>query len=99
MFSSCNSRSAAVNLSVPYKGGRNIDPELAAQAWSEPDPLTDRERQALRLSAIGLTNALIAAELNLNEGTVRNCISEAISKLGANNRIDAARIARDKGWL
>ena len=82
-----------------YNGGRTIDPELAAQAWSELDPLTDRERQVLRLSAAGLTNVQIAAELNLNDGTVRNYISEAISKLDANNRIDAARIARDKGWL
>jgi len=82
-----------------HQGGRTIDPDLAAQAWSESDPLTDRERQALRLSADGLTNAQIAAELNLNDGTIRNYISEAISKLGANNRIDAARIARDKGWL
>jgi two-component system response regulator DesR len=82
-----------------YNGGRTIDPDLAAQAWSEFDPLTDRERQVLRLSAAGLTNAQIAAELNLNDGTVRNYISEAISKLDANNRIDAARIARDKGWL
>jgi two-component system response regulator DesR len=82
-----------------YRGGRTIDPELAAQAWSESDPLTNRERQALRLSADGLTNSQIAAQLKLNEGTVRNYISEAISKLDANNRIDAARIARDKGWL
>ncbi len=82
-----------------YNGGRTIDPDLAAQAWSESDPLTDRERQVLRLSATGLTNAQIAAELNLHEGTIRNYISEAISKLDANNRIDAARIARDKGWL
>ena len=82
-----------------YKGGRTIDPELATQAWSESDPLTDRERQILRLSADGLTNAQIATDLNLTDGTVRNYISEAISKLDANNRIDAARIARDKGWL
>ena len=82
-----------------YNGGRTIDPDLAAQAWSESDPLTDRERQVLRLSATGLANAQIAAELNLNEGTIRNYISEAISKLDANNRIDAARIAHDKGWL
>ncbi|MFQ6004932.1 MAG: response regulator transcription factor [Woeseia sp.] len=82
-----------------YNGGRTIDPELAAQAWSESDPLTDRERQVLRLSAAGLTNVQIASELSLNDGTIRNYISEAISKLGATNRIDAARIARDKGWL
>ena len=82
-----------------YNGGRSIDPDLATQAWSESDPLTDRERQVLRLSAAGLTNSQIASKLNLNDGTVRNYISEAISKLSANNRIDAARIARDKGWL
>ncbi len=82
-----------------YNGGRTIDPELATQAWSESDPLTDRERQVLRLSAAGLTNSQIASKLNLNDGTIRNYISEAISKLSANNRIDAARIARDKGWL
>jgi ABC-type nitrate/sulfonate/bicarbonate transport system ATPase subunit len=41
----------------------------------------------------------IAAELHLSEGTVRNCLSEAIAKLGASNRVDAARIARVKGWL
>ena len=82
-----------------YNGGRSIDPDLATQAWSESDPLTDRERQVLRLSAAGLTNSQIASKLNLNDGTIRNYISEAISKLSANNRIDAARIARDKGWL
>ena len=82
-----------------FKGGRSIDPELATQAWSESDPLTNRERQVLRLSAAGLSNAQIATDLSLNDGTIRNYISEAISKLGANNRIDAARIARDKGWL
>jgi len=81
------------------QGGRVIDPELAAEAWSEPDPLTDRERQVLRMAGEGQTSADIAAELNLSEGTVRNYLSEAINKLGAGNRIEAARIAREKGWL
>jgi two-component system, NarL family, response regulator DesR len=80
-------------------GGRVIDPELAAEAWSEPDPLTDRERQVLRMAGEGQTSAEIASELHLSEGTVRNYLSEAISKLGAGNRVEAARIARDKGWL
>lgn len=80
-------------------GGRVIDPELAAEAWSEPDPLTDRERQVLRMAGEGTTSAEIASTLHLSEGTVRNYLSEAISKLGAGNRIEAARIARDKGWL
>jgi two-component system response regulator DesR len=80
-------------------GGRVIDPELAAEAWSEPDPLTDRERQVLRMAGEGQTSADIASTLHLSEGTVRNYLSEAINKLGAGNRVEAARIAREKGWL
>lgn len=82
-----------------HAGGRVIDPELAAEAWGEPDPLTDRERQVLRMAGEGSTSAEIASTLHLSEGTVRNYLSEAISKLGAGNRVEAARIARDKGWL
>jgi two-component system response regulator DesR len=82
-----------------YGGGRAVDPELAAEAWSEADPLTDRERQVLRLAADGQSGAEIAAGLELSEGTVRNYLSEAINKIGAKNRVDAARIARVKGWL
>ncbi|MFZ0590429.1 MAG: response regulator transcription factor [Bryobacteraceae bacterium] len=82
-----------------HNGKRAIDPELAAEAWSEADPLTDRERQVLRLAAEGATGAEIAGQLRLSEGTVRNYLSEAISKLGASNRTEAARIARQRGWL
>ena len=82
-----------------HAGLRSIDPELAAAAWDEADPLTDRERQVLRLAAEGHTGARIASELHLSEGTIRNYLSEAISKLGAENRVEAARIARQKGWL
>ena len=76
-----------------------IDPELATEAWTEADPLTDRERQVLRLAAEGMTSASIGFELEISEGTVRNYLSEIMSKLGAANRTDAARIARQKGWL
>lgn len=82
-----------------HAGLRAVDPELAAAAWDEPDPLTDRERQVLRLAAEGLSTARLAAELHLSEGTVRNYLSEAITKLHAANRTEAARIARAKGWL
>jgi len=82
-----------------HHGLRVIDPELATEAWAEPDPLTDRERQVLRLAGDGMASGDIAAELNLSEGTIRNYLSEAISKLGANNRVEAARIARTRGWL
>jgi two-component system response regulator DesR len=81
------------------QGLRVIDPELATEAWGEPDPLTDRERQVLRLAGDGMASGDIAIALNLSEGTVRNYLSEAISKLGAGNRVEAARIARTKGWL
>jgi two-component system response regulator DesR len=82
-----------------HRGQRVIDSELAADALGEPDPLTDRERQVLRLAADGATSEDIATRLNLSEGTVRNYLSEAIGKLGAVNRVDASRIARQKGWL
>ena len=80
-------------------GGRVIDPELAAAAWTDLDPLTDRQRQVLRLAGEGRSGPDIAAELHLSEGTVRNYLSEAINKLGARNRVEAARLARMKGWL
>ncbi len=83
-----------------HRGQRVIDPELAAEAWnSDPDPLTERERQILWRAGEGRSGAEIAAELSLSEGTVRNYLSEAISKLGAANRVEAARIARQRGWL
>lgn len=82
-----------------HAGGRAIDPELALEAWSEQDPLTDRERRVLRMAAEGQTTAAIATDLGLSEGTVRNYLSEAIGKLGAHNRVEAARIARERGWL
>ena len=82
-----------------HAGLRVIDPELAQEAWGDPDPLSDRERQVLRMAEEGLTSAVIAERLGLSEGTVRNYLSEAISKLGVTNRVEAARIARQKGWL
>lgn len=82
-----------------HRGLRVIDPELASEAWTEADPLTDRERQVLRMAAEGMATVDIATEIGLSDGTVRNYLSEAISKLGASNRVEAARIAREKGWL
>ncbi len=86
-------------LRMVHRGGRSIDPELALEAWSESDPLNDRERQVLRLAGEGQSAGDIAARLNLSHGTVRNYLSEAIGKLGVTNRIEAYRLARQKGWL
>ena len=82
-----------------HGGGRAVDPALAADAWGELDPLTERERHVLRLAGEGLSNADIAATLHLSEGTVRNYLSEGMRKLGAPNRTAAARLARERGWL
>jgi two-component system response regulator DesR len=82
-----------------HRGERVIDPELALTAFDGKDPLTERERQVLRLAGEGLSNAEIGKRLHLADGTVRNYLSEAIGKLQAENRIEAYRIARDQGWL
>lgn len=82
-----------------HRGGRVIDPQLALEAWTEADPLNERERQVLRLAGEGLSAAQIATQLSLSHGTVRNYLSEAIGKLNAANRVEAYRLARQKGWL
>ncbi|NUQ27438.1 MAG: response regulator transcription factor [Acidobacteriaceae bacterium] len=83
-----------------HRGLRVVDPDLAAEAWTaDPDPLSDRERQILQRAGDGMSTADVARELSLSEGTVRNYLSESIAKLGVSNRIEAARLARSKGWL
>ena len=80
-------------------GQKVIDPELAMSALEDNDPLTEKERKALRFASEGLKTVEIAKKLFLSEGTIRNYLSEAIAKLNATNRVDAARIAKQKGWL
>ncbi|HEY7634586.1 MAG TPA: response regulator transcription factor [Gemmatimonadales bacterium] len=81
-------------------GERVLDPGLALAALSEGDnPLTPREREALAAALHGATVADIAARLGLSEGTVRNHLSVAIQKAGGRNRVEAARLAEEKGWL
>lgn len=80
-------------------GQKVIDPELAMSALEDSDPLTEKERKALRFASEGLKTSEIADKLFLSEGTIRNYLSEAIAKLNATNRVDAARIAKQKGWL
>jgi two-component system response regulator DesR len=81
-------------------GERVIDPTLAMAALSAGNnPLTERERAVLAAAKRGASISEIAASLFLSEGTVRNYLSVAIQKLGARNRIEAARLAEQKGWL
>jgi two-component system, NarL family, response regulator DesR len=82
------------------KGGKVIDPDLAAAALAEGIcPLTPRERDVLAASQDGATIAEIASVLYLSEGTVRNYLSACIQKTGARNRTEALRIAEERGWL
>jgi two-component system, NarL family, response regulator DesR len=82
------------------QGQQVVDPELALAALKDgPEPLTPRELQVLRLAAEGEEVAQIAGRLFLSTGTVRNYLTNAVTKLGARNRVDAVRIAREAGWL
>ncbi|MDZ5473590.1 response regulator transcription factor [Bacillus sp. 31A1R] len=81
------------------KGKREYAPELVFGSMKDGNPLTDREKEILKLAAEGKTAKEIASELFLSPGTVRNYISEVISKLQVKNRIEAITIAEEKGWL
>ena len=82
-----------------HAGGTVVSAELALAAWDHSDQLTDRERELLRQVADGATNRDIARRLHLAEGTVRNYLSAAMAKLGARNRTEAAKAARERGWI
>jgi two-component system, NarL family, response regulator DesR len=83
-----------------HRGERVIDPELVRAAFRrEPNPLTQRERDVLTCVAEGAAVTEVAVRLSLVPGTVRNYMSAIMSKVGARNRVDAVRIARDHGWL
>lgn len=81
------------------KGKREYAPELVFGSLQEENPLTDRERDIMKLVAEGKTAKEISAELYLSSGTVRNYISEVINKLNVKNRIEAIAVAQEKGWL
>lgn len=100
MLKDAPAEALAAAIRTVHAGGKAIAPELAVESWgAAADPLNERERQMLRLAGEGASNADIAKRLFLSEGTVRNYLSEAISKLQAKNRVDAFRLARDQGWL
>ncbi|WP_405106441.1 response regulator transcription factor [Paenibacillus sp. FSL K6-1217] len=80
-------------------GGREVSPELVFGSLREENPLSDREREILKLAAAGRSAGEIASALHLSYGTVRNYISEILSKLAVKTRIEAVRLAEDKGWM
>jgi two-component system response regulator DesR len=82
------------------RGLRVVDPALAAATLAGGvSPLTGRERDVLVAARDGATVADIAARLFLSEGTVRNYLSAAIAKTGVRNRVEAVRVADERGWL
>lgn len=90
----------AVAIRGVMNGERYVDPELALTALSDGNnPLTSREREVLRVALSGASIAGIATQLDLAEGTVRNHLSTTMQKLDAHNRMEAARLAEQKGWL
>lgn len=83
-----------------HRGGRSLDTDLAADAMATGEsPLTAREGEVLRAAEDGASAAVIASALHLTEGTVRNYLSSAITKTGADNRMSAVHTAREMGWL
>ena len=81
-------------------GRRVIDPQLAISAWeSGENPLSEREREVLRIAATGAEPVEIATFMHLSVGTVRNYLTTVVAKLNARNRIDAVRAAYEAGWL
>ena len=82
------------------RGERVVDPALAAATLAGgASPLTGRERDVLVAARDGATVADIAGKLFLSEGTVRNYLSAAIAKTGTRNRVEAVRVADERGWL
>lgn len=83
-----------------HSGLRVIDPALAeASLFTADSPLTDREAEIARLSLQGADTGTIAGQLFIAKGTVRNQVSSIITKTNTSNRVEAAKTARDNGWL
>lgn len=80
-------------------GQKEYSPELVDELAFSDNPLSQREREILEGIANGLSNQEIANALFLSSGTVRNYITSLLMKLGAHNRTDAVRVAKDRQWL
>ncbi|HEY1354281.1 MAG TPA: response regulator transcription factor [Ktedonobacteraceae bacterium] len=100
LLKDASASSLASALRRVMQGERVVDPELALQALAEgKNPLTPRECEVLSATRSGLRHTQIAAHLALSEGTIRNHLSAAIQKLGVRNRMEAAHLAEQRGWL
>jgi two-component system response regulator DesR len=82
-----------------HRGEKVMNPSLLMEAWNLENPLSERELEVLRLAAAGLSTREIASACYLSEGTVRNYLSEIMSKLEVETRQEAVRRATERGWL
>ncbi|KHD44120.1 response regulator [Streptococcus hongkongensis] len=86
-------------IQTVLSGKKEYSPELIEDVAIYANPLSTREQELLNLVAQGASNQEIAEELFLSNGTVRNYMTSLFTKLNANNRTDAVRIAQEKNWL
>lgn len=91
--------SLANAIRAVYKGEKVFDHHLLVEAWEGGNPLTEREVEVLRALRRGLSTREVASECFLSEGTVRNYVSEILSKLHVENRQEAILAAERKGWI
>jgi two-component system response regulator DesR len=100
LLKECRPQELADAIRTVAAGGKVIDPQLAYAALGvAAGPLTERETDVLRLTAAGCSPREVAQNLSLSYGTVRNYLATAVAKVGARNRVDAIRIAKQSGWL
>lgn len=86
-------------LHTVLAGQKEYSPELMETILTQPNPLSSQEQAVLREVAKGASNQEIADHLYLSHGTIRNYMSAILTKLDAENRTEAAKIAQEKGWL
>ena len=80
-------------------GQKEYSPELMEVMMTHKNPLSHQELLVLEAAATGLSNKEIAEKLYLSNGTIRNYMSAILTKLVADNRTEAVRIAQDQGWI
>ena len=86
-------------ISNVLAGHKEYSPELMENIFNSHNPLTNQEKIILLKIKEGLSNKEIANELFLSEGTIRNYISNILTKLNCKNRTEAVKKSTEEGWL